>query len=73
VESIPHKLEPNHAHKNTFYFYASARNRAPILPDRASIFYEWKMSILVSKSCSDFDSFSNFNFESLFNNSPPWL
>jgi len=35
VESIPHKLEPNQTHKNTFYFYAYARNRAPILPDRA--------------------------------------
>jgi hypothetical protein len=24
VKSIPHKLEQNQAHKNTFYFYASA-------------------------------------------------
>jgi len=60
-------LEQNQAHKNMFCFYASARNRAPIFPDRALIFYEWKVSIMVSKSCSDFDSFPNFNFESLFN------
>jgi len=25
-----------------FYFYASVRNPAPVFPDRASIFYEWK-------------------------------
>jgi len=76
VESIPHKLEPNEAHKNTFYFYASARNRAPIFPDHAPTFYEWKMSILVSKSCSNFSNrapiltastnFNFFNFESLW-------
>jgi len=46
VENIPRKLEPNQAHKNTFYFYASVRNRAPISPDRVPIFYEWKVSIL---------------------------
>jgi len=46
-KSIPHKLEQNQAHKNTIYFYASARNRAPIFPDRAPIFYEWEVSILL--------------------------
>jgi len=62
-------LESNQTHKNTFYFYSSARNRAPILPDRAPIFYEWEVPILVQKivlrffkSCSDFDSFSKLQF-----------
>ena len=55
-------LKQNQTHKNTFYFYAFARNRAPI-------FYEWKVSILLQKSCSDFSNrtliltaSTNFNF-----------
>jgi len=79
---IPHKLEQNMP-KITFYFSDSAQNRTPILPDCAPIFYELKMSNLVQKSYSDFskpgsdfDSFSKFNFsnfESLSQQSPPWL
>jgi len=48
--------------KNTFYFYDSAQNRTPILPDRAPIFYEWKCQFCSKNSYSDFDSFRKLQF-----------
>ena len=74
--------------KNTFYFYDSAQNRTPILPDCAPIFYEWKCQFCSKKSYSDFSNrapiltvLANFNlsnFKSLSQQQPslpftqPW-
>jgi len=42
---IPHKLELNQAHKNTFYFSAPSRIRAPNSVSRAPIIYWNKMCL----------------------------